>query len=99
MNIPFGILAFLLMQTIPDGGKSTTPRPVDWIGFALMALGLGSLQGVLSLGDQDDWFSSRTIIILTLGAALGMLFFVWRSLGVKHPVVDLRLLLSGYGNS
>ena len=92
VNIPFGILAFLLMQTIPDGGKSTSPRPVDWTGFALMALGLGSLQGVLSLGDQDNWFSSRTIIILTIGAVLGMLFFVWRSLSVKYPVVDLRLL-------
>jgi DHA2 family multidrug resistance protein len=92
VNIPFGILAFLLMQTIPDGGKSATPRPVDWTGFALMALGLGSLQGVLSLGDQDNWFSSRTIIILTICAILGMLFFVWRSLSVKHPVVDLRLL-------
>ncbi|MHB8237877.1 MAG: DHA2 family efflux MFS transporter permease subunit, partial [Acidithiobacillus ferrivorans] len=92
VNIPFGILAFLLMQTIPDGGKSSTPRPVDWTGFALMALGLGSLQGILSLGDQDNWFSSRTIIILTIGAVLGMLFFVWRSLSVKYPVVDLRLL-------
>ncbi len=92
VNIPFGILAFLLMQTIPGGGKSSTPRPVDWTGFALMALGLGSLQGVLSLGDQDNWFSSRTIIILTIGAVLGMLFFVWRSLSVKYPVVDLRLL-------
>ncbi|CDQ11905.1 Drug resistance transporter, EmrB/QacA subfamily [Acidithiobacillus ferrivorans] len=92
VNIPFGILAFLLMQTIPDGGKSSTPRPVDWTGFALMALGLGSLQGVLSLGDQDNWFSSRTIIILTIGAVLGMIFFVWRSLSVKYPVVDLRLL-------
>ncbi len=80
------------MQTIPDGGKSSTPRPVDWTGFALMALGLGSLQGVLSLGDQDNWFSSRTIITLTIGAVLGMLFFVWRSLSVKYPVVDLRLL-------
>ncbi len=92
VNIPFGILAFLLMQTVPDGGKSDNPRPVDWIGFLSMALGLGSLQGVLSLGDQDDWFSSHTIIILTLCTILGMLFFVWRSLSVKHPVVNLRLL-------
>jgi len=92
VNIPFGILAFLLMRTIPDGGKSTTPRPVDWTGFTLMAVGLGSLQGMLSLGDQDNWFSSRTIIILTICAILGMLFFVWRSLSTPYPVVDLRLL-------
>lgn len=92
VNIPFGILAFLLLQAVPNIGRSDHPRPVDWLGFALMAIGFGALQGVLSLGNEDDWFSSRTIIILSLISALGLLFFVWRSLSVKHPVVNLRLL-------
>ena len=92
VNIPFGVMAFLLMQVVPDVGKSPHPRPVDWLGFALMAVGFGALMAVLSLGDQDNWFSSQTIIILTLLTAIGLVFFVWRSLVVAHPVVDLRLL-------
>ncbi|MGC8503655.1 MAG: DHA2 family efflux MFS transporter permease subunit [Acidithiobacillus sp.] len=92
VNIPFGIMAFLLMQMVPDSGKSAHPRPVDWLGFTLMAVGFGALTAVLSLGDQEDWFSSRTIIILSLLTFLGLFFFVWRSLTVAHPVVDLRLL-------
>ncbi|MGC8467080.1 MAG: DHA2 family efflux MFS transporter permease subunit [Acidithiobacillus sp.] len=92
VNVPFGILAFLLMQAVPDGGRSDHPRPVDWLGFGLMAVGLGALQAVLSLGNQDDWFSSHTIIILTLVSVLGLAFFLWRSLDIRHPVVNLRLL-------
>ncbi|MCE5394452.1 MAG: DHA2 family efflux MFS transporter permease subunit [Acidithiobacillus sp.] len=92
VNIPFGILAFLLLQSVPDIGRSDHPRPVDWLGFGLMAVGFGALQGVLSLGNQDDWFSSHTIIILSLIAALALVFFVWRSLTVAQPIVNLRLL-------
>lgn len=75
LNIPFGILAFLLMRKVSDGGRKSNPRPVDWMGFGLMVMSLGALQGLLSLGDQDGWFSSRTIIILALITVLGLLFF------------------------
>ena len=92
VNIPFGILAFLLLKMVPDGGKSSQPRPVDWLGFSLMLLGLGALQAVLSLGEQDDWFGSNTIVILALTSATGLVLFVWRSLVTTYPVVNLRLL-------
>ena len=92
VNIPFGILAFLLMQAVPDVGRSDHPRRVDWLGFGLMAAGLGGLQAVLSLGNQDNWFSSQTIILLSLVSGLGLVFFLWRSLAISYPVVDLRLL-------
>lgn len=92
VNIPFGIWAFLLMRHVPDGGRKPHPRPVDWQGLGWMVVSLGALQGLLSLGDQDGWFSSRTIVILALVTVLGLLFFVGRSLSVSHPLVNLRLL-------
>jgi DHA2 family multidrug resistance protein len=57
-----------------------------------MAIGLGCTQAVLSLGDQDDWFSSQTIRTLTVVAAASLVLFVWRSLTVDRPIVNLRLL-------
>lgn len=92
VNIPFGVLAFLLLRSVPNLGRSEQPRRIDWLGFALMAVGFGGLQALLSLGNQDDWFSSHTIIILSLVAVLGLLFFAWRSLSIDYPVVNLRLL-------
>ena len=93
VNIPIGIIAFtMLLFYIPRFGKSDTPRPVDWTGFLWMAMGLGALQMMLSLGDQDGWLSSDFIIILMLLSGTGIFLFVLRSLSVAHPLVDLRLL-------
>ncbi|MBU2839262.1 DHA2 family efflux MFS transporter permease subunit [Acidithiobacillus thiooxidans] len=93
VNIPIGLIAFtMLLLYIPSFGKSDKPRPIDWLGFVWMAIGLGALQMMLSLGDQDGWLSSRFIIILMLLAGMGILLFVLRSLNVSHPLVNLRLL-------
>ncbi|QFX96888.1 multidrug MFS transporter [Acidithiobacillus thiooxidans ATCC 19377] len=93
VNIPIGLIAFtMLLLYIPSFGKSEHPRPIDWLGFMWMAIGLGALQMMLSLGDQDGWLSSRFIIILMLLAGMGILLFVLRSLNVSHPLVNLRLL-------
>ncbi|MBU2751134.1 DHA2 family efflux MFS transporter permease subunit, partial [Acidithiobacillus thiooxidans] len=93
VNIPIGLIAFtMLLLYIPSFGKSDKPRPIDWPGFMWMAIGLGALQMMLSLGDQNGWLSSRFIIILMLLAGMGILLFVLRSLNVSHPLVNLRLL-------
>lgn len=96
VNIPIGLLALLLLiRNVPEAGKSARPRPIDWMGFASMAAGLGCAQIVLSLGDQDDWFSSQTIRTLAVLAGASLMLFVWRSLTIDHPIVNLRLLRNG----
>ncbi len=93
VNVPVGLIAlFLLIRHVPEAGQSPHPRPIDWQGFLAMAMGLGCAQTVLSLGDQDDWFSSQTITTLTVVAAASLMLFVWRSLTIDRPIVNLRLL-------
>ena len=42
----------------------------DWIGFAVLALGIGGLQMMLDRGQDQDWFTSREIIVeAVLGGA------------------------------
>ncbi len=50
---------------------------IDYIGISLIALGLGALEIVLDKGQEDDWFSSRFILIDFLIVAVG------RPLGLK----------------
>ena len=93
VNVPIGMIALLLLiRYVADAGKNPHPRPIDWLGFATMAIGLGCAQAVLSLGDQDGWFGSRTIVTLTVLSAANLTLFVWRSLTVSRPIVNLRLL-------
>ena len=57
INLPIGILTFLGLWTF----LSETPRnalaKLDWMGFGMLSLGIGSLQMMLDRGEQLDWFS------------------------------------------
>jgi DHA2 family multidrug resistance protein len=71
INIPVGIVATLLTLQYVRSPKYEEKRPaseVDWLGIALLAIGVASLQFVLEKGQDDDWFSSGLIIALTVTA-------------------------------
>ena len=68
-------------------------RRGDWLGVALMAVGLAALQTVLDEGNVDDWFGSPFIVRLTVVSALALIAFIIVELAGKEPLVQLRLLL------
>ena len=49
---------------------------MDWFGFVYLALAIGGLQVVLDRGNEDGWFHSMTIIVLSIIATLGFLAFI-----------------------
>ena len=98
INIPIGVIATLLtLQFVrsPKYGEKSTGSEIDWLGIGLLALTVGSLQYVLEKGQDDDWFSSSTILYLGVAAALGLFFFIWREISFKNPIVELRVLRNG----
>jgi DHA2 family multidrug resistance protein len=98
INIPIGTIATLLtLQFVrsPKYAEKKKAKEVDWLGIALLAISVGSLQYVLERGQEDDWFSSPLITTLAVTAVLGLFFFVWRELTAKNPIVELRVLKNG----
>jgi DHA2 family multidrug resistance protein len=98
INIPIGVVATLLtLQFVrsPKYGEKSAVSDIDWLGMALLAVTVGSLQYVLEKGQDDDWFSSGTIVLLSITSFLGLYFFIWRELTFKHPIVELRVLKNG----
>lgn len=98
INIPIGIIATILTLRFvrsPKYAEKTDKKDIDWLGIALLAVAVGSLQYVLEKGHDDDWFSSSTIITLCIIAVLGIFFFIWRELTYRNPIVDLRVLKNG----
>jgi MFS transporter, DHA2 family, multidrug resistance protein len=98
INLPIGaIAAILTLQFVrsPKYGEKKKVSEIDWWGIALLAIGVGSLQYILERGQEDDWFSSSTIVTLTATTILGFFFFIWRELTYKNPIVDLRVLGNG----
>lgn len=98
INIPVGIVAALLALQYVRSPKYAEKRPasqVDWLGIALLTVSVGALQYILEKGQEDDWFNSSLILVLTIVAVLGVYCFIWRQLVYKYPVVELRILRNG----
>jgi len=67
-------------------------KGADYLGIALMAAGLGSLQYVLEEGARWNWFDDATIRGFAVVAVVTGVLFIIRSLTFANPVVDLRAL-------
>src|SRR5882762_9768013 len=83
INIPIGVIATLLTLTFvrsPMYGAKSAAKDVDWLGIALLALSVGSLQYILEKGQDDDWFSDKLIVFLSVISLFGFFFFIWRQL-------------------
>jgi MFS transporter, DHA2 family, multidrug resistance protein len=92
INVPVGILAIAMCwMFLPEDGERKI-SPVDWTGIAALTIGLGSLQYVLEKGQDDDWFSSRTILTLAIVAVVSLVVFIAHELTIEHPAVDLKVL-------
>jgi DHA2 family multidrug resistance protein len=95
INVPVGILAVgLIWLYIKDPDyleRRKSGDRVDYIGLALLSLGLGCLQVVLDKGQQDDWFNDDFILTLACIAAVCLTSFVAWELMRKDPIVDLKV--------
>jgi DHA2 family multidrug resistance protein len=96
INLPVGIVAlFLVFRLIedPPWAKRTAGAGVkiDYIGVALLTLGVGALQVMLDKGQEDDWFGSRFILTLAILAGTGLVSLVIWEWFYKNPIVEVRL--------
>ena len=93
INIPIGLLAiFLSLLFIHDPPYMKRRKMgIDYTGFALLAIGLGSLQYVLDTGQRSDWFGSDTIVTFTIISAVALTFLIINEKYHEHPIVNLSL--------
>ncbi len=96
INIPVGVISLLLTSRLIQDPpflkrRKLSETKIDYVGLGFVALGLGTLQIVLDKGQRDDWFESHFIVILTLIAALSLIFVVFWEWRHKDPIIDLHL--------
>jgi len=93
LNVPIGIFSALVVWVILKDQESHIVRtPIDVLGLALLAIGVGALQIMLDKGKDLDWFESPAIITLTIVSGMALLyFFIWNAFQ-KSPVVDFSFL-------
>jgi DHA2 family multidrug resistance protein len=96
INIPVGILSILLTSRLIQDPpyfrrRKRSETHIDYIGLGFVALGLGTLQVVLDKGQREDWFESKFILILSVIAALSLIFVIYWEWKQKDPIIDLHL--------
>ncbi|MFN4009710.1 MAG: DHA2 family efflux MFS transporter permease subunit [Pannonibacter sp.] len=91
INVVPGIFVTLAAVTLIDFDKPDLSLfdHFDWVGFAAMAVFLGSLEFVLEEGNGEDWFQSEEIVLFTAVMLMGAAIFFWRAFTAREPVVDL----------
>jgi DHA2 family multidrug resistance protein len=99
INIPVGLATWLLVRRFVEDPpylsklKSAGVK-LDYIGIALLTLGIGALQILLDKGQEDDWFGSRFITTLVIVATVCLISLVVWEWFQKAPIIDVHMFSS-----
>jgi DHA2 family multidrug resistance protein len=94
INLPIGILALIMVNLYvedPPYLRKAFHGAIDYLGFGLMALWLGTLQLVLDKGQEADWFAAPWICWTAAISTLALVAFIVRELTDRDPIVQLRI--------
>jgi len=99
INVPVGIMTWLLVRRFvedPPYLKRLRGAGVklDYIGIALLVVGIGALQILLDKGQEDDWFGSNFITTLVILASVCLISLVLWEWFQKTPIIDVRMFKS-----
>lgn len=101
INIPIGLLSLVMVtrfvhepEDVSAANRAmaeTQKKNMDWLGIALLFVGLGTLQYVLEEGNRNDWFNSVEITSLAFLSVVALTALVIRELSAPVPAADFSL--------
>jgi DHA2 family multidrug resistance protein len=94
INLPIGILALFMVNLYvedPPYLRDKFKGAIDYLGFGLMALWLGTLQLVLDKGQESDWFATPWVCWTAAVSVLALIAFIVRELKNREPIVHLQI--------
>jgi len=93
INLPVGAMSLLMVSlyVFDPPYLKRVASGIDYVGMALLIVGIGALQFVLDKGQTEDWFSSNMIVTLSIISAVALITLVFYELHIDEPIVDLRV--------
>ncbi len=91
VNVPIGVVAFIVLQVVLSTPTVRVKRAIDYLGMALLAGGLTSIVLYTSLGGSTyAWWSWQMLALLVLSVVLSVGFVVAER-RAKEPTLPLSL--------
>jgi DHA2 family multidrug resistance protein len=99
INLPVGVATWFLVRRFVEDPPylakiKAAGVKLDYIGIALLTMGVGALQILLDKGQEDDWFGSRFITTLVVVSSLSLISLVIWEWFQKAPIIDVRMFKS-----
>jgi DHA2 family multidrug resistance protein len=95
INLPVGLLALFMVNMFvedPPYIRQAFRGAIDYLGFGLMAIWLGTLQLLLDKGQEADWFRADWIRWTAAASIIALIAFILREFTHREPIVQLRIL-------
>ena len=92
INLPIGALCVAGVAAFLPANRPTHSRPLDWVGFLMLAVALAAFQLMLDRGQQNDWFSSGETVAEGVVAACALWMFVVHTVTKRPSFLPLALL-------
>lgn len=91
VNLPLGGVALLVLATRMHLPKYRTEHRIDWLGAALLSVGITAIVLITTWGGNEyDWVSPQ-ILGLVAVAALSLVAFIFVERRVPEPILPLSL--------
>lgn len=91
INIPIGVLGWVLAKRHIEDLKNEQVPPLDWLGFALSGVGLSLL--MLGLASEGRHLVSAQWSVVLAATGMGLLWlYLLHYRRTAHPLLDLSLL-------
>jgi MFS transporter, DHA2 family, multidrug resistance protein len=99
INLPVGLATWFLVRRFVEDPPylakiKAAGVKLDYIGIALLTLGIGALQVLLDRGQEDDWFGSNIITTLVVVATVCLISLVIWEWYQKAPIIDVHMFRS-----
>ena len=95
VNIPIGIVALFVTSAVLKLPARHVQHKIDYLGSALMVLGIGALLLMTSWGGTEYGWSSPVILGLGIGGVALLVGFLVQEQRATEPLLPLRLFRQG----
>ncbi len=93
VNLPVGIVAFLLTAIYVPESRAAHPRRIDPVGQVLVILALATLTYAIIEGPSNGWLSAQTLFLFAVSIAAFASLLIYE-LRRRQPLIEVRFFAS-----